>query len=58
MVSVFKSISERSTAKSYCPISLVSVVCKVFEKLVNNRLVAHLEKYGLFSDFYAGFKSS
>ena len=58
VVSVFKSIRERSTAKNYCSISLVSAVCKVFEKLVNNRLVAHLEKYGLFSDFYAGFKSS
>ena len=58
MVSAFKSIRERSTAKNYCSISLVSAVCKVFEKLVNNRLVAHLEKYGLFSDFYAGLKSS
>ena len=33
------------------PRSLLSVVSKVFEKLVNNRIVDHLEKYGLFSDF-------
>ena len=39
-------------------VSLLSVVMKVFEKLVNNRIVDHLEKCGLFSDFQLGFKSS
>ena len=38
VVPVFKYIGERSTAKSYHPISHLSVVSKVFEKLVNNRL--------------------
>ena len=37
-----------STAKNYRPVSLLSVVSKVFEKLVNNRIVDHLEKCGLF----------
>ena len=58
VVSVFKSVGERSTAKIYCPVSLLSVVSKVFEKLVNNRIVDHLEKCGLFSDFQFGFRSS
>ena len=58
MVPVFKNVGERSTAKSYCPVSLLSVVSKVFEKLVNNRIVDHLEKCGLFSDFQYGFRSS
>ena len=31
---------------------------KVFEKLVNNRIVHHLEKCGIFSDFQYGFRSS
>ena len=48
VVPVFKNVGERSTAKSYCPVSLLSVVSKVFEKLVNNRIVVHLEKCGLF----------
>ena len=39
-------------------VSLLSVVSKVFEKLVNNRIVDHLEKYGLFSDFQYDFRSS
>ena len=49
MVPVFKNVGE---------ISRLSVVSKVFEKLVNNRIVDHLEKYGLFSDFQYGFRSS
>ena len=44
--------------KNYCPVSLLSVISKVFEKLVNNRVVDHLEKCGLFSDFQYGFRSS
>ena len=58
VVPVFKNVGERSTAKSYHPVSLLSVVSKVFEKLVNNRIVDHLEKCGLFSDFQYGFRSS
>ena len=58
VVPVFKNVGERSTDKNYCPVSLLSGVSKVFEKLVNNRIVDHLEKYGLFSDFQYGFRSS
>ena len=58
MVPVFKNLGERSTVKNYCPVSLLSVVSKVFEKLVNNRIVDHLEKFCLFSDFQYGFRSS
>ena len=42
MVTVFNNIGERFTAKNYHPVSLVSIVGKVFEKLVNNRIVDHL----------------
>ena len=44
-VPVFKNVGERSTGKNY---GLLSVFSKVFEKLVNNRIVDHLEKCGLF----------
>ena len=57
-VPVFKNGGERSTAKNYCPVSLLSAVSKVFEKLLNYRIVDHLEKYGFFSDFQYGFRSS
>ena len=39
VVPVFKNIGERSTAKNYHPVSFLSVVTKVFEKLVDNRIV-------------------
>ena len=51
MVPVFKNVGERCMAKTYRPVSLPSVVSKISEKLVNNRLVDHLEKCDLFSDF-------
>ena len=58
MVPVFKNVGEMSTAKNYHPVSLLSVFQKVFEKLLCNRIVDHLEKYGIFSDFEYGFGSS
>ena len=58
VVPVFKNVGRRSTAKNYHPVILLSVVNKVFEKLVNNRIVDHLEKCGLFSDYHYGFRSS
>ena len=58
VVPVFKNLRERSRAKSYHPVSLLSVVSKVFKKLINNRIVDHLERCCLFSDFQYGFRSS
>ena len=48
VVPVFKNAGERSTTKNYHPVSLLSAVRKVFEKLVTNRIADHLEKCGLF----------
>ena len=49
MVPIFKNVGETSTAKNYHPVSLLSV---------NNRIVDHLDKCGLFSDFQYGFRPS
>ena len=56
VVLVFKNVGERSTAKNYRPVSLLSVVSEVFEKLVNNRIVDHLQKCGPFPDFQYWFR--
>ena len=58
VVLVFKNVEERFTVKNYRSVSLLSVVSKVFEKLVNNRIIDHLEKCGLFWDFQYDFRSS
>ena len=48
-------LGERSIAKNCCPVSLLSVLSKVFKKLVN---FDYLEKFDFFSDFHYGFSSS
>ena len=58
MVPVFKNVGERSAAKSYRSVGLFSVFSKVFENIVNNRIVDHLENFDLFSDFHYCFRSS
>ena len=58
VVPVFRNVGERSTPKNYRPVSLLSVVSKVSEKFVNNKIVDHLKKCGLFSDFRYGFRLS
>ena len=55
---LFKDVGEKSMAKNYRPVSFLSVVSKIFKKLVNIRLVDHLEKCCVFSDFQYGVKSS
>ena len=58
MVPELTSVGQRSTTKNYCPISLLSVVRKIFEKLINYRLVDHREVCSLFSDLQYSFRSS
>ena len=58
VVPAFKNVEERSKAKNYCPAGHPSVVSKVFEKRVHNRIIDHLKKHGLFCDFKYGFGSS
>ena len=48
IVPIFKNIGKRPAAKNYRPVSLLSVVSKVYEKLLNNMIVHHPEKCSLF----------
>ena len=45
---MFKNVRERAATKNRRPVSLLSVVNKLFEKLANNRTVDHLEKVAFF----------
>ena len=58
VVPVTKNVGERSASKPYRPVNLLSVVSKVFKKLVSNRIVGRLEKCDIFSYFQYGFKPS
>ena len=58
VVPAFKNIGERSDQRDYRTIGLLHVVSRVSERLINDRLVMHLEKAGVFSDFQYGFRSA
>ena len=55
VVTVFKNAGERSRAKNHRSVSLFSVVSKVDEKCVNDRVVDHLEKCDFFFWFPVWF---
>ena len=46
VVPIYKA-GDRGKAKNYRPVSLTCQLCKVFEKLVRDELVVHLESNGL-----------
>ena len=48
VVPVFRNAGEKSTAKNYRPVSLLSMITKVFGKLVNNSIADHLQICDLF----------
>ena len=48
MFPVFRNVGKKCLCKNYRLFNLISVVTKIFEKLVTDRLIRHLEKCGLF----------
>ena len=55
---VFKNNGEKSSPSQYRPISLLSVISKLFEALINDKIIDHLERNNLLSDIQYGFRSS
>ena len=51
MVPVFKDNRERCMTKNYLPVSLLSGVSKVLEKLINERVVDYFKRCDLLPDF-------
>ena len=58
VIPVFKNCGDRSNPSNYRPISLLPVISKIFEALINDALVNHLESNNLFSDSQYGFRST
>ena len=56
VVPAFKNSGERSNPGNYRPISLLPIISKVFESLINKSLVSHLESHNLLSDKQYGFR--
>ena len=47
-----------SQTTSYRPISLLSAIMKLFERVIGKRLRKHLEDNGFFSKYQSGFRKS
>ena len=52
---IVKYSGDRSDPLEYRPISLLNIINKVFESLINKALVSHMESNDLFSDTQYGF---
>ena len=48
MVAILKNIWNTSAIKNYYPVSVLFVVNEFFDRLVNNKVVDYLEKFGFF----------
>lgn len=48
---------DRCNPSNYRPVSLTSVPCKIFEKLIRDKLVSHMTEHNLFSNAQFGFRS-
>lgn len=58
VVPEYKNAREGLEAKKYCPVGLLFTVNKIFGKLINNKLVRHLEKSAVFTDFQCSLRAS
>ena len=55
VVPIFKK-GNKSEVGNYRPVSLTSVVCKLLERIIKNRITEHLNKYNLISNSQHGFR--
>lgn len=56
VIPIPKPGKDNTNPGNYRPIALTSCLCKLFERMVNTRLVWFLEKNGLITNFQAGFR--
>ena len=49
---------DRNDVNNYRPISVISVVAKVFERIVSDQLYAYLEEHSIICKYQSGFRST
>ena len=58
IIPILKKGQDRHSKTSYRPVSLLSCLGKIMERMVNRRLQHHLEKIGLLSPSQSGFRKN
>ena len=53
---IFKKKGSKSQAVNYSPVSLICITCKLFEHIICNHIVAHLEDHKILTDLQHGFR--
>ena len=56
MSPAFKNCGDRTDPTKYRPISLLPIISKVFERVINNKIIGYLESSRLLSDKQYGFR--
>ena len=58
IVPAFKNCGDRTDPNKYRPISLLPIISKIFESIINNKISGHLESLCLLTDKQYGFRRS
>ena len=58
VIPIYKNKGSKDECSSYRPISILSQINKVFEKLIKSRLMAFLDKYKVLSEHQFGFRKN
>ena len=58
IIPVLKAGKDESDPSSYRPIALTSCICKIMERMINDRLVWYLEKHKLLTPVQCGFRKN
>ena len=56
IIPIYKQVKPKNDKTSYRLISLLSFICKTMERMVNTRLLQHLEQNGILSDSQSGYR--